>query len=206
MGILQNFIAFRYVPFYPIAVLTGLGLTFGRGWCGWFCPFGTFQDFVGIRKKKGSYPWVKYVVLGVVLVLAFVFREPLFCKICPAGTLEGTFPNILIGIATFNPASILHIIIFSGIAACSIYILRFWCRFLCPVGAIFGIFNRVTPLQIKLNETACVNCHRCSLECPQGLDVLTEMNSSDCIKCGKCLVCDALKLSYSLPKKIKSLN
>ncbi|HOZ12435.1 MAG TPA: 4Fe-4S binding protein [Thermotogota bacterium] len=201
MGVLQNFLIFRYIPFFPVASLSVIGLLAGRGWCGWFCPFGTFQDALGWVKRRGSNPWIKYVVLVVALALAFTFKDPLFCKICPAGTLEGTLPNILIGIATFNPASILHIAIFIIIVAFSLWISRFWCRFLCPVGAILGLFNRVTPLQINFSENLCVHCDRCSDQCPQGLDVPVQVNGTDCIKCGQCTVCSALKFSYRITEK-----
>lgn len=201
VGILQNFFVFRFIPFYPVAMITGAGLLAGRGWCGWFCPFGTLQDHIGIRKIKGSFFWMKYAFLTGTLFSAYLFQDTLFCKICPAGTLEGTIPNILLGIATINPASTLHIIVFVVIMGASLLILRFWCRFLCPMAAIFGLFNRITPLQIEFNESKCLHCNLCSGKCPQGLNVPKEVNKSDCIKCGKCTVCDALKMKYSLPKK-----
>ncbi|HPE69177.1 MAG TPA: 4Fe-4S binding protein [Thermotogota bacterium] len=199
MGILQNFLSTGTALLLPLAFVMGLGLVLGRGWCGWFCPFGTFQDILGVKTRPGkgkSLWWIKFVVLALTLFLAWLASDTLFCKVCPAGTLEGTLPYLFNGTATLNPASILHLVTLGFVVVMVFFYSRFWCRYLCPVGAIFGIFNRVTPLQVRFHSDKCLHCNRCSRYCPQGLDVVKEVNGTDCIKCGECIVCDALSLEY----------
>jgi polyferredoxin len=90
-----------------------------------------------------------------------------------------------------------------------VLISRFWCRYLCPMGAILSLFNRVSFLHLKLDSNRCSRCNACAAACPMGLKPYEEYDNHNCIKCGECTsACslDALTLTFSpqLPGKNKS--
>lgn len=194
------------VSFYVIGFLMIFGSLFGRFVCGWLCPFGLVQDLLHkipfIRKIK-TVPFdrylrfVKYVIL-VVFVLAlpvFVRGEsgygtPWFCKlICPSGTLLGGIPLVLknpslqriVGFLFGWKIGILLLIVFLSMLIC-----RPFCKYLCPLGAIYGIFNRFSLYHYEIDASKCTDCKCCSKACPMGVNVCQNPNSSECIRCGKC--------------------
>ncbi|MCP4610434.1 MAG: 4Fe-4S dicluster domain-containing protein, partial [Planctomycetes bacterium] len=79
---------------------------------------------------------------------------------------------------------------------------RFWCRYLCPLGAVFGLFNRVSFVKIKLNKEICDICEQCLQVCPSNLMRVDDVgNSTDCIQCGKCVdecPSEAIKIAASI--------
>ena len=79
---------------------------------------------------------------------------------------------------------------------------RFWCRYLCPLGAIFGLFNRVSILKVKLDTMKCTNCKVCLSNCPVNIKKVDDIGkSSDCIQCAKCISecpTEALQVSASI--------
>ncbi len=100
IGLIQNIIITGQIPLLTIAVLGFLGILLARFFCGYLCPFGFIQDLLfKISKKEKKIPkWfahLKYVSLGVlVIILPLIFLEPVFCKLCPAGTLEAGIPIV----------------------------------------------------------------------------------------------------------------
>ncbi|MBP5701152.1 MAG: 4Fe-4S binding protein, partial [Lachnospiraceae bacterium] len=72
------------------------------------------------------------------------------------------------------------------------------CRFICPLGAIYGLFNRIALIRIKFDKDTCVDCGTCKKACPMRLDPVKECNHADCIRCGKCMEdCPAKALSFT---------
>ncbi len=192
--------------FYVIGSIMLFGVLFGRVICGFLCPFGFLQDLLyKIPTPKLSIPkkvdkpmrYIKYLVLAftvfapVLIVNKFGVASPYFCKwICPAGTIGAGIPLILtnpslqkaIGFLFTWKMSLLIIILIA-----SVFVSRFFCKYLCPLGAFYGFFNRFSMYQMHFDEEKCVGCSKCDKVCPMSLEVTKEINRAECIKCGNCI-------------------
>ena len=202
VGSLQNYLSglkFK-VPYYVVGILIFVGALLGRAVCGFLCPFGFLQDLLYKIPffKKNEFKldkylrYFKYVVLAVfVLLLPFCFKlTPFFCKyICPAGTLEGGIPHLLMNESLRKTAGALWnwklgilILVILG----SVFVPRFFCRYLCPLGAFYSLFNRFSLYRMDLDKSKCVDCKSCENVCPMAVKVTEHINSPECIRCGKC--------------------
>lgn len=190
-------------PYLVIGFLMLIGSLVGRAVCGWTCPFGFLQDLINKipSKKFKGFNWLRYIKYVILIVFVFVLpvfwldeygysEGPSFCKyICPAGTLEGGIfltllkPELrsMLGKLFAWKASILVLLL-----ALSVFFKRPFCRWLCPLGAFYGPFNKISLKQININKEACVKCGKCSKICPMDLNVPEEINCSDCIRCFDC--------------------
>jgi ferredoxin-type protein NapH len=190
-----------------------IGILVGRMPCGWVCPFGFIQDLLNkIPTRKFSlWPplnWVKYGVLAVLVVALPLLLldetglgQPWFCKlICPAGTLEGALPILILkpnlwqtlGFYFWNKITIMSLIIVWAVLTS-----RPFCRTLCPLGAFYSLFNRISLFQLSFDEQHCVACQACARQCPMGLEAYAEANDTNCIRCLKCVeACKFGALSY----------
>lgn len=206
IGLAQNLIVFGTVPYYWIAMIIAYGLAAGRGFCGWFCPFGTLNDLLAFRKVKirEIVSYSKFVVLGATLLGAWIFADTVFCKLCPAASLEASIPYLFMGVAKVNRPFLIHMGTLAGTLVGMVLIARFWCRYLCPMGALLSLFNRVSFLRLKLDTNRCSNCGVCASECPMGLEPHIDYDNHNCIKCGRCVEgcqLSALSLGFSLKGK-----
>ncbi len=196
----------RRFPFYVLGLLMLFGVVLGRLICGLLCPFGLVQDLLfKIPSPKLRVPkkidkplrWLKYAVLLVLVVLlpAFAVTDtgvapPYFCKyLCPAGTLEGGVPLLLANPslrslmgALFSWKALVLVVI---LAAC-VFIPRAFCRYLCPLGAFYSLFNRFSFYQMKLDKSKCTGCKKCEHACPMAVEVTKGCGGPECIRCGKC--------------------
>lgn len=188
--------------FYVLGFILGLGVLFGRAICGFICPFGLIQELIykipspKIKLWKGL-KYVKYVLLIVfVLVLPVIYTNklgmgaPAFCEyICPVGTLEAGIPLLashpelrqIIG----SLFSVKAVILFATIIGC-ILNCRFFCKVLCPLGAIYGLMNKISIYHMEIDTTRCVSCGKCQTKCPMEIYPAENPNSTECIRCGKC--------------------
>lgn len=208
IGSLQAVISSRsyQFSFYIIGFLMAVGALSGRVVCGFLCPFGLVQDLlhkIPVPKLKklpgGKYlKYLKYVILAVFVLLLPMFAvniigqgNPWFCKwICPSGTLLGGIPLTL-----GNPdlqAAIgrlfdWKVFLMVSILVFSMFAYRPFCRFLCPLGAVYGVFNPVSLYHLHLDEDKCVNCGICKKTCKMGIDPRETPNSIECIRCGDCV-------------------
>lgn len=206
LGALQNALASSgsRAPYYVLGILMLFGLTLGRTICGWLCPLGLIQELLHkiptpkIKKSRftRALSWLKYVILAVFVVaipLAYSaqsFPVPAFCKyICPAGTLEGAMALLANPVNTGN-FSMLNIlftrkfIIMVLIFTACVFIYRAFCRFLCPLGAIYGLFSRLSILGVKVEAASCTSCGRCVSQCKMDIK---RVGDHECIHCGECI-------------------
>ncbi len=117
--------------------------------------------------------------------------DPFFCKyICPQGVLEGAIPlslgNAAIRSALGKLFSFKCIILITVIVL-SILFYRPFCKWICPLGAIYSLFNKVSFLSIKVESSKCVGCGQCSKACKMDVDVVETPNHPECIRCGACM-------------------
>lgn len=226
IGALQNSFTGRRIrfPFYVLGFLMGLGLLVGRFICGWLCVFGLIQELLyKIPTKKFVIPerWdkplrkLKYLFLAVfVILLPIILRDemglssPFFCKwFCPVGTLEAGLPLTLLNESLRSAAHFLYVwklAILALVLLASIFIHRPFCKYMCPLGAFYGLFQRISLLRLRVDESACTRCGACSAVCHMQVKPFMDPNSSECIRCGKCVAaCPARALSFGMNNKIK---
>lgn len=203
MGTLQNLIIKGYLPLAIVGFLVVIGASIGRAACGWLCPFGFIQDLLGkISKYKigisNKHGWIRYAVLGVLAILApILIAQPLFCKVCPAGTLEAGIPLVLADSsirALIGPLFFLKLAMLAAVIIAAIFIRRPFCRFLCPLGAVYSPFNRISALQMKVGKR-CISCGACKSVCPMDMEIHKEPKSGVCIRCMACTSCAAVGAS-----------
>lgn len=201
IGILAQFSALHMIPFIAIGTLILVGALLGSLICGWVCPFGLAQDLAAkVRTPRFKIPrWMghfRYVVLGgAVLAIPYFFGEnhPLFfCKVCPAGFLEGAAPGMAQAAVAGNPVvwpNALKIAVVAIVVAAAFVTIRPWCRVLCPLGVIFGFFNRFSVFSMHLDEHHCTKCGRCKTICRYGSEPDKSPNSDACLRCLECTDC-----------------
>lgn len=205
LGTLQNSLSAmdRKLPFYILGTLLLLGVTLGRTICGFLCPFGLLQELLykiptpKVKKNKvtNALSKLKYVILAVfVVILPLAYKGvsglpvPAFCKfICPAGTLEGGIPLALLDENLGSLAGGLFrwkAGVLAVIAVSAVFMYRSFCRFLCPLGAIYSLFAPVAILGVRVDEAACTHCGRCIQTCKMDIK---KVGDRECIQCGECM-------------------
>jgi polyferredoxin len=136
--------------------------------------------------------------------LAWVALDTVFCKFCPSGSLFAVIPFRLIypESAEFGLFFYIHIFTLALTIALALLISRFWCRYLCPLGAITGAFNKVGLLTIEWNEEKCKKCNTCLDLCKMGITKTRDIGAStDCILCGRCVeTCPEKALNFKIKK------
>ena len=208
--------------FYALGYLSAVGILIGRFVCGWLCLFGLFQELLYmIPTKKITVPprfdaplrYLKYAVLFIiVLLLPVVLRDeyglsvPYFCKwLCPVGMLEGGIPLLLLNKAMRPAAHFLYawkMVLLILVILASVFIHRPFCKYICPLGAFYGLFQKVSFLQLAVKETSCINCGACAHACPMQVDPLKKPASAECIRCGACTaVCPENALTFTFTGK-----
>ena len=219
IGVIAQFSALHIFPFIAVGLLIAVGAFLGTLICGWVCPFGFLQDlFAKVPTPKFDPPkWTGYfryvMLIGTVLAIPYFFGEghPLFvCRICPAGALEAAVPTMVKQAATGQdvawPNAIkLSILVLFLIAV--FFVRRPWCRVLCPLGAIFSLFNRFSAFFLHFNKDKCTDCKRCHKLCEYGIEPEKSPNDLRCIRCLECTQCgpDALNFGSIFEKsKTKS--
>ena len=221
LGALQNALSAsgHRAGWYVMGILLLFGVILGRTVCGWLCPLGLIQELlhrVPVPKlKKGPFTralsWLKYVILAVFVVaipLWYGLRGdiplPAFCKyICPAGTLEGAVGHLAhpANVSYYSMLGILFtrkFVIMLVIGLACVFCYRSFCRFLCPLGALYGLFSRFSIIGVKVDPSRCTCCGACVRSC--GMDV-RRVGGHECIQCGKCMdVCSQGAISVKAGK------
>ncbi|MDR1972022.1 MAG: 4Fe-4S binding protein [Treponema sp.] len=203
LGALQNSLAQGRFPFYVTGLLLLFGLVFGRAICGFLCPFGLIQELIyripGPKLGKNAltrrlsllkYAFLALPVLALPLGALLIqgYGVPFFCEfLCPAGTLEAALPLILVNPSIRELAGGLFLWKLGALAAlvlASLFLFRFFCRFICPLGALYGLFNRFALLGMQKNRKRCTNCGECAANCK--MDTRQALDR-ECIRCGECI-------------------
>lgn len=209
IGSLQAVIGSRkfHLSLYVLGFLMMVGAILGKAVCGFLCPFGLVQDLLhkipGVKKLRRLpgekyLQWLRYVMLGLLVILLPMVvvdivgqGSPWFCKyVCPSGTLLGGIPLLAGNPALRGAVGWLFtwkMAILVVILVLSVFLYRPFCRYLCPLGAVYGFFNRFALYRFTLNEEQCTHCGACHQVCGLDIDPSKTPNHSQCIRCGKCL-------------------
>ncbi|MBS5145180.1 MAG: 4Fe-4S binding protein [Butyricicoccus pullicaecorum] len=191
--------------YYVVGLLILTGVLLGRIVCGFLCPFGWFQELLHkIPTKKFStrklhiLTYLKYVILVVfVIVLPITIvnevgmGDPFFCKyICPAGILEGGIPLSLTNEsirASLGSLFTWKSCILLGIITLAVFFYRPFCKWICPLGAFYALFNKISFYRLQVDKEKCTSCGACSHVCKMDVDVFRTPNHAECIRCGDCI-------------------
>ena len=182
--------------YYITGILILIGTLLGRFVCGFLCPFGWVQDLLHkipfpkkfSTKKLKALRYLKYAIL-IVLVWALPaliqnavgMGEPFFCKyVCPQGILEGAIPLSLAD-------SSIKAALGKLFTMKSIMFYRPFCKWICPLGAFYSLFNRISILQYRVDKNTCVSCGKCARTCKMDVDITKNNAALECIRCGECI-------------------
>ena len=209
-----SFSADRSTLFYVGGILLLYALLFGRMICGWLCPFGLIQDLLNKipspKLKKSPVTrilsYLKYVILVffvLIVPITYAFRNtplPAFCKyICPAGTLEGGIGLLSNAVnesyfSMLGPLFTWKFMLMVSILVGCIFIFRLFCRFICPLGALYGLFNKLSVFGVKVEKSKCTECGLCMSHCKVDIK---EVGDQECISCGECIgVCPTKAIQW----------
>ena len=210
----------RVHPAAMFLLLTFLAMAFlfRKAFCSWLCPIGTFSEYLWRAGKKFFgrnffLPrWLDLPLRGLkYLVLGF------FAWAISTMSVMGirdfmTSPYGLIAdvkmLNFFRHIGETGLIVLGVIVVASVFVPNFWCRFLCPYGALLGLTSWLSPMKIRRNPEPCIDCAKCAKACPSALpvDKLVKIQSVECTGCLECVaVCPAENaLGMSLPSMLRT--
>lgn len=192
--------------FYVAGFLVFVGALVGRFVCGWLCPFGLIQDLlhkIPFPKKIKTFRGdkllrkLKYIILLIFVILLPMFLvdvigqgAPYFCKLlCPVGTLEGGIPLVLLNKSMHTALGLLYAwknVLLMVTIILSIMIYRPFCKYICPLGAVYSVFNPISVFKYRVDESKCTHCGACARTCKMQVDPVQNANHPECIRCGLC--------------------
>lgn len=186
-------------------IFVGITILLGRAFCAWACPMGTAIDAADSALQKLKFrPFFarrsgskddetstsllrngmnRYAVLGAVLTGSAAFKFPVWCVVCPIGTLcRGVASEAEFAIGSKLLAIPL------AVGAMSVGEKRFWCRYLCPVGGFLVLLSKLNPfIKPRIRKDALHrDCGACKSICPEGIDICNEKSFARCTKCLDC--------------------
>lgn len=182
----------------------------GRGWCGWICFFGGWEDGFSrilkrpvIRKISPVLRFVPYAVLASVVLVSFTFAVPAYCWwLCPFKSVS-EFAKVL------SPVNIIQTVLFALLFLTLVVVLplltkkRAQCGYFCPFGVMQGLIDKANVFDVRTDTEKCVNCKKCISECPMNsineLSLANGKTGTTCVKCGKCIdICPQNAVSYHI--------
>jgi polyferredoxin len=210
----------RISPIHPAAMFLFAGfllmtLLLKKAFCSWLCPVGTLSEYLWKIGKKifgrslrlpkwADLPLrgLKYLLLGFfVFVIGVMSAEALQGFMY---TPYGMVADVKM-LNFFRDAGMTAIAVIGVLVLSSMLVQNFWCRYLCPYGGLMGLVSLLSPVKIRRDADACIDCAKCARACPASLPVdrLTQIRSAECSACMVCVaVCPAQDaLQFSLPPK-----
>ena len=196
---------------YVYGIIALFGISLGRMICGFFCPVGLCQELLykvptpkikksGFTRILSYFKHVILVVMVVILPIMYIGGTPVpsFCKyICPTGIFEGAFGLVPNNPDYYGSLQVIFTWKFSLLIAfivLSMVLFRFFCRFICPLGALYGFFCKVALLGVKVEKKKCTDCGLCIAVCKMDTK---RVGDHECIHCGECIsVCPTKAISW----------
>lgn len=216
---LRYFLVMRHIPaIHPsamvlVCVFVLCSLLAKKSFCSWLCPVGTVSEYLWklgrkVFRRSFTVPfWLDVPLRGVkYLLLAFFLLVVFTMKAQELGDFLVSPFGIVADVKMLNffrNIGILGIVMLAALVVFSVLIQNFWCRFLCPYGALMSIVSILSPVKIRRDAQACIDCGKCNKACPSHLPVdrLVQIRSVECTGCMECIaVCpaeNALQLSLA---------
>jgi polyferredoxin len=230
-----GFMAFKYFlftgivePVHPsgfilFVAIVGVSLIMKKGFCGWICPIGTLSQYawmagekvLGKNFKPGpsadiALRSLKYILLGFFVFLIGVAMTPTMMLLF---MITDYYKVVDVRMMKFfTELSSLTLWVLVVLVVLSVLYKNFWCRYLCPYGALLGLVGRFSLFKIRRNDEKCVHCHACTKHCPTLIDVESKavVKSAECFGCltciSRCPAEGALDLSLKTGKKVRMIK
>lgn len=190
-----------------------IGLLLRKGFCGWICPVGFASNLAESFSRRFKLlltppAWIDYPLLTIKYLLLIFFSYLILVKMDIEAIEQFNLSKYNLVVDTkmlffFLAPSTLSLWILIFLAAISFVLRNFWCRYLCPYGALLGILALFSPLRVQRREENCIDCNKCDRICPGGIRVSQReiVRTPECIGCGECVsVCPAKEcLSLGVP-------
>lgn len=177
-----------------------ISLALKRSFCSWICPIGTLSEGLALLGKKifgrnFTLPtWLDYIFRSLKYILLSFFVFFIFIGMSGVAALAflQTPYNMIADVKMlefFRNISSVGVFVIAILVLLSLIIENFWCRYLCPYGALLGIFSIFSPFKIRRNSDTCISCERCTAVCPNRLKVseATTIWSPECTGCLNCV-------------------
>ncbi len=181
-----------------------MSFVFRKSFCSWLCPIGTFSEWLWklgreTFKRNWTLPrWLdialrslKYILLGLFAWVVITMSPRAIQEFLesPYGIVADVKMLDFFRFMTVTTAVTLAVLVLL-----SVFVKNFWCRYLCPYGALMGLASLLSPLRITRTPDKCIDCAKCAKACPASLpvDTLVQIRSAECLGCLECVaVCPA---------------
>lgn len=193
-----------------------ISLVFRKAFCSWLCPIGTLSEGLATlgRKLFGRnfllpriadriLMSVKYILMGF-----FVYFFIMMGAAGIASFIQSPYNQVadVKMMLFFFQIGTVGAIVLLVLAVGSVFVQGFWCRYLCPYGAILGLFSWISPVKVRRNAQSCIDCAKCDKICPVRLPIMAKQQiiSVECTGCMECVeICpvkDTLEIGTSTSK------
>ncbi len=197
IGAIEVYVKSGQIPYVPILYILVPGALLGRFFCGFICPAGFLQELLFRFKTKKfkinrnlSYLPVFSLIFSVI-IFSYLSSQAWFSRyLCPIGTIQASIPWVILDEGIRNNIGgvfIYKIFFLIFLILMCIFVFRFFCRVLCPLGFVLGVFNKVAFLKIRYFGENCDRCTNCKDICPVELKIPEEVNNFQCIRCMNCV-------------------
>jgi polyferredoxin len=198
-----------------LLLILGSGLLLKKAFCSWVCPVGTISDSLAtlsrkvFRRKIRLPKALDYPLRSIKYLLLFFFLWAVFMQMTPKAIelfLNSPYNKVadIKMMMFFTDISPLALKVLVGLVVLSFVVPYFWCRYLCPYGALLGALSWLSPLKVTRNAKSCIDCGLCSKACPSHLpvDTLNRVSSDECFGCLSCVAACPIRqtLEVQAPK------
>jgi len=220
---LKYFLVSGHVPhvhpagFFLFTSFLLMSFVFRKAFCSWLCPVGTVSEFfwklgrATFRRNFQLPRWADIALRSLKYILLSFFAYAVASMSAAAITqFLGSPYALVVDVRMLNFFRFLGgttALVVLGIVLASIFVQNFWCRYLCPYGALLGLVSLLSPSRITRDPDNCIDCAKCAKACPSALpvDKLVQIRSAECTGCLECVtICPAKDaLVMSLPSGLR---
>jgi len=199
---------------FLLLAFLAISLLFRKAFCGWLCPIGTFSELLWkfgqkLLRRNWAFPrWIDIPLRSVkyLLLSFFVYALAGMTAVSIEAFLASPY-GLMADVKMlhfFRYLSTTAAITIAALMVLSVSFKNFWCRYLCPYGALLGLASIFSPAKIRRNKVKCIECGKCTRACPALLkvDSLVSIRSAECTGCLDCVAAcpaeGALQMSLGL--------